>query len=325
MLTKEELHRLVEEKAANICAVTAIKDGKAVYEDFWNGYGPGDARNVMSVTKSVMSLLTGIAVDKGYIGSVEDKVLDYFPDYEPKRGEKTIYDIRIRHLLTMTAPYKGKSEPWKKICTSGDWTVGALDILGGRGGITGEFRYSTLGIQILSGIIEKASGMKTLEFANRFLFAPLGIPEVKDHGDSSKEDQFDYAMNTAPRKREWYSDPTGCVTAGWGLSITSSDMALIGQLCLENGRDIVSASWIKEMTKPRLQTGIMFGENYYGYLWWIMKDHDGVYAAIGDGGNIIYVDPKKNITVGIISTFKPRVIDRVEFIEENIIPFVDNQ
>lgn len=324
MLTKEELHDLIGEKAANICAVTAIKDGKAVYEDFWNGYGPGDARNVMSVTKSVMSLLTGIAVDKGYIGSVEDKVLDYFPDYEPKRGEKTIGNVTIKHLLTMTAPYKGKSEPWKKICTSGDWTRGALDILGGRSGITGEFRYSTLGIQILSGIIERASGMKTLEFANRFLFAPLGIPEVKDHGDSSKEDQFDYAMNKAPRKREWYSDPTGCVTAGWGLSITSSDMALIGQLCLENGRDVVSSSWIKEMTKPRLQTGVMFGENYYGYLWWIMNGHDGVYAAMGDGGNIIYVDPKKNITVGIISTFKPRVIDRVDFIEENIIPFIDN-
>lgn len=323
MLTKEELHGLAEERAANICAITAVKDGQVVYEDFWNGYGPGDARNVMSVTKSVMSLLTGIAVDKGYIRSIDDKVLDYFPDYEPKRGEKTIRDVTIKHLLTMTAPYKGKSEPWKKICTSGDWTKGALDILGGRQGITGEFRYSTLGIQILSGIIERASGMKTLEFANRYLFGPLGIPEVADHGDSSKEDQMDYALNRAPRKREWYSDPTGCVTAGWGLSLTSSDMALIGQLCLEKGRDIVPESWIKEMTIPRQKLGEMFGNNSYGYLWWIMNEEKGIYAAMGDGGNVIYVDPGKNITVGIISYFKPRVIDRVDFIEENIIPFID--
>lgn len=325
MLTKEDLHNLVEERAANVCSVTAIKDGKVVYEDHWNGYGPGDARNVMSVTKSIISLLVGIAIDKGYIGSVDDKVLDYFPDFEPKRGEKTVQEVTIKHLLTMTAPYKGKSEPWKKVCTSSDWTLTTLDVLGGRKGITGEFSYSTLGIQILSGIIEKASGIKTLEFANRFLFGPLGIPEVIDHGDSSKEDQLDYAMNKAPRKREWYSDPTGCVTGGWGLSLTSSDLALIGQLCLENGRDIISASWIKEMTTPRLNPGIKFGSNPYGYLWWIMNEEKGIYAAMGDGGNVLYVDPGKNITIGLIATFKPRVFDRVDFIEANIIPFIDRK
>lgn len=106
--------------------------------------------NVMSVTKSVIALLTGIAIDKGYIESVDQKVLDFFPKYTVKRGEKTIYDVTIRHLLTMTAPYKYRSEPWTKVCTSDDWTKAALDLLGGRSGITGEFKYSTLGIQIMS-------------------------------------------------------------------------------------------------------------------------------------------------------------------------------
>jgi CubicO group peptidase (beta-lactamase class C family) len=73
----------------------------------------------------------------------------------------------------MTAPYKGKSEPWKKVCTSDDWTKAALDFLGGRTGITGEFRYATLGIQILAGIIERASGEKLIDFANKNLFIPL--------------------------------------------------------------------------------------------------------------------------------------------------------
>ena len=145
-----------------------------------------------------------------------------------KRGEKTIYEVTIRHLLTMTAPYKGKSEPWKKVCTSEDWTLTTLDYLGGRKGITGEFRYATLGIQILAGIIERAAGEKCIDFANRNLFEPLGLPRRILHGDSSKEDQFDFFMNKNPRKYEWYADPKNTVTAGWGLCMSAKDMAVIG-------------------------------------------------------------------------------------------------
>ncbi len=124
-----------------------------------------------------MGLLAGIALDKGFIKSVDRKVMDFFPDYNVKRQEKTIYDVTIRHLLTMTAPYKGKSEPWKKVCTSQSFTYAILDYLGGRNGSTGEFRYATLGIQILAGIIEKAAGEKCIDFANKNLFEPLGLPE----------------------------------------------------------------------------------------------------------------------------------------------------
>ena len=112
--------------------------------------------NVMSVTKSVTSLLIGIAIDQGLIKSVDDYVMDYYKEtYTPKRGEQTIFKVTIKHLLTMTAPYKGKSEPWTKVCTSDDWTLTTLDVLGGRKGITNEFRYHTLGVQILLGIIRK--------------------------------------------------------------------------------------------------------------------------------------------------------------------------
>ena len=83
-----------------------------------------------------MALLIGIAIDKGQIGSVDDKVLDYFPDYKVKRGEKTIYEITIKHLLTMRAPYKCKGDPWTKVCSSDNWTNSSLDFLGGRKGLT---------------------------------------------------------------------------------------------------------------------------------------------------------------------------------------------
>ena len=325
-MNKEELHRYVQYSAgneSNICQIYAIKDGEMVYEDCWHSFRKDDAMHVASVTKGIMALLTGIAIDKGFIKSVDQKVLDFFPDYTVKRGEKTIYDVTLRHLLTMTAPYKYKSEPWTKVCTSEDWTKAALDLLGGRAGITGEFKYATLGIQILAGVIENATGDKCIDFANKYLFLPLGIPEHVIHGASSKDDQFDYLMNKKPRKYEWYSDPQDAVTAGWGLCSSAKDLALIGEMVLKDGsfkgEQIVSEAWIREMTAPHQKLGELFGNMNYGYLWYKPYDDREVYAAIGDGGNVIYADKEGNIAVGVTGTFKPRIFDRVQFIENKVL------
>lgn len=326
-MNKEELHRFVAESRGNeknICQICMIKDGETVYEDCWHDFDMSDTVNVMSVTKSVMSILTGIAVDKGYIRGADQKVLDFFPDYQVKRGEKTIYDVTLRHLLTMTAPYKYRSEPWVKVCTSKDWTKAALDLLGGRKGITGEFKYATLGIQILSGIIQNATGESCIDFANKNLFAPLGIPEHARHGDSSKEDQLLYLMSKKPHTNEWYSEPAGAVTAGWGLCLSARDMAKIGWMLLNGGeyddKQIVSKDWINEMTTPHIELGEKFGNMSYGYLWYRPYSDRKVFAALGDGGNVIYADPEKNIAVGLNGTFKPKIFDRVEFIEKHVVP-----
>ena len=328
-MNKEELHKLVAESKkneSNICQICASRDGQVVYEDTWRGFTAEDAINVNSVTKGIMAILTGIAVDKGCIKSVDDKVMDFFPDYQVKRGEKTIYDVTIRHLLTMTAPYKGKSEPWKKVCTSDNWMKTTLDFLGGRQGITGKFRYATLGIHILSGIIEKATGEKCIDFANKNLFSPLGIPEHTLHGTSDKEDQFNFFMNKGPRKNEWYSDPQDTVTAGWGLCATGRDLAKIGDMVLNGGvyggKQVVSGEWIQEMTSPHIKLDKRFGNMNYGYLWYQPYDNREIYAAIGDSGNIIYVNKEENIAVGMTGTFKPRIFDRVEFIEKAVLPVV---
>ncbi len=328
-MNKEQLHNYISGDTgneSNICQIYAIKDGKTVYDDCWHGFKTLDAVNVNSVTKGIMALLAGIVLDKGYIRNLDQKVMEFFPDYSVKRGEKTIYDVTIRHLLTMTAPYKGKSEPWKKVCTSQDWTLAILDYLGGRKGITGEFRYATLGIQILAGIIERATGEKCIGFANRNLFSPLRLPERIIHGDSSKEDQFDFFMNKNPRKNEWYSDPQGSVTAGWGLCMSARDMAVIGDLVLcnglYNGKRIISEEYLKDMLGPHIKLGERFGFMNYGYLWYKPYDDRDVYAAIGDSGNIIYLNKEKNVSVGITGTFKPRIFDRVNFIEQKVLPAI---
>ncbi len=331
-MTKSELHQMIAESLgneSNICQIYAVKHGIAVYEDCWRGYHTDDAVNVMSVTKGVMALLVGIAIDKKIIGNVDQKVLDFFPDYTVKRGEKTIFDVTLRHLLTMTAPYKYRSEPWTKVFTSDDWTKAALDLLGGKKEITGEFKYSTLGIQILAGVIENAFGMKCIDFANCCLFEPLGIPEHHIHGASSKDDQFDYLMNKAPRKNEWYSDPQGTVTAGWGLCLSAKDMALIGQMILNSGvfdgRKVISSEWLDGMISPHLVLDERFGNMSYGYLWYRPFKDRQVYAAIGDGGNVIYVNRENHIALGVTGTFKPRIFDRVDFIEKYIISQFDNE
>ena len=228
----------------------------------------------MSATKSIVALLVGIAVDRGEIGSIDDKVLSYFPDYQVKRGEKTIYDVTIRHLLTMRAPYK-------------------------------------------------ATGMTTVEYANEYLFKPLGIAEHENYYAKSAEEHKQFTMDKEPKTNVWFADRDGLGTPGYGLCMCAKDMAKIGQLCLNEGvwegKQIISASWIKDMTRPRKIEGQMWRGMMYGYLWWITNPEKNIYAAIGNSGNVIYVNPDKNVVVSVASYFKPTIFDRVDFIEEYVL------
>lgn len=232
-MNKEQLHEFIsgsDGNESNICQIYAIKDGKTVYDDCFHGFKTEDAMNVNSVSKGVMALLAGIALDRGCIKSLDQKVMDFFPDYTVKRGEKTIYEVTIKHLLTMTAPFKYKSEPWKKVCTSDDWTLTTLDYLGGRKGITGEF-----------------NGGK------------------------------------------------------------------------HAGKRIISEEYLKDMLAPKQKLGERMGYMNYGYLWYKPYDDREVYAAIGDCGNIICVNKEKNVAVGMTGTFKPRIFDQVEFMENYVL------
>lgn len=321
---KQVLSNYSSKNDINIRQIVAYKDNILEIEEYREGFSKEDTMNVMSVTKSITSLLVGIAIDKGFIKSVDDKVMNYYKDvYTPKRGEKTIYDITIQHILTMTAPYKGKSEPWKKVCTSNDWTLSILDFLGGRNGITNEFRYHTLGVQILLGIIRIASGMNVLEFANEYLFKPLGIEPRANANCRSKEDQFTYLMNKENHGKVWFMDPTDMPTAGWGLSMSAYEMAQVGLLVLNNGIyngiRVISEKYLNEMTQSYVSLDYKFGNQDYGYLWWLPHRNSDVNAAIGDGGNVIYINKKHNIVVTVTGYFKPMVFDRIEYIEKNIL------
>ena len=137
-----ELERLLKKDYSNIAGIVVQKGGNIQYEFYFNECTTTSRIHVYSVTKSIISILIGIAIEKGYIQSVSQKVLDFFPDYTVKRGEKTIQHVTLENLLTMTAPYKYRfAPPYIKYFTSKNWVKFSLDLLGGRGKI-GNFRYA---------------------------------------------------------------------------------------------------------------------------------------------------------------------------------------
>lgn len=314
----EELERVIGRDYGNIAGLVALKDGSKAYEGYFNGYSGGNALHVYSVTKSVFSGLIGIAVDEGCIESVDQRVLDFFPDYALPKGEETIQRITIRNLLTMTAPYKYETEPYEDFFASPNPISLALDLLGGDKPI-GDFNYSAIGgTHILSGILAKATGRSALDFAAERLFSPLGIEVPRGVTLRTKEEHLAFMGDR--NSSGWVVDGQGYNTASWGLFLRPLDMAKIGQLYLDKGlwggRRILPARWIEESTREQsrcAQWGLA-----YGYLWWII-DGDG-YAALGDGGNAIYVNPREDLVVSIASTFAPEPKDRIELIRRYIEP-----
>lgn len=169
----------------------------------------------------------------------------------------------------------------------------------------------------MSGILVKATGHSVLDFAAANLFSPLKIAVERTVTFRTKEEQM--AFNQSKDISGWAADQRGINTAGWGLTLSSGDLAKLGQLYLDggmwNGKQIVSQKWIDESTKEHSRwekPGLS-----YGYLWWI---HEEGFAAMGDGGNILYVNTHKKMVISIVCLFKPKVLDSLELIKKYIEP-----
>ncbi|SKC54495.1 serine hydrolase domain-containing protein [Maledivibacter halophilus] len=309
-----ELDSIIKSKCNNINGIIVVKKGDIVFENYYRGYGPNDIHHVASVTKSILSALIGIAIKKEYIKSIDQKVLDFFPEYISDTDNENKQKVTIRHLLTMTAPYPYDdwNEPLDKLCTSHDWVKYTLDMLG-QGGNIGGFKYSTAGSHLLSAIITRSTGKSALEFANKYLFGPIGMRIIPQY----KMESFSYDDLFGKNVRGWVTDPHGNSTGGWGLTLTPRDMVRFGLLYLNygfwNNQEIIPKSWIEESTASN--------KNNYGYLWWLFKENTVfAYAAMGDGGNTICCIPSKNMVVSIVSEFMINPYDRWKLIKEHILP-----
>lgn len=318
-----DLDSIVSSKYNNISGVLAVQKGKVVLEKYFNNHNINDTFHVASVTKSMISALIGIAIDKGYIKSIDEKVIDFFPEYDDLDNNDCRQSITLKNLLTMTAPYDFPDwqEPFDKFCASPDWIRYILNSLGKNGGI-GNFKYSTQGAHILSCILTRATHKSAREFANEYLFSPLGINTIPDY--ETKSVDFDYLFGK--NLKGWPHDPAGNSTGGWGLNLTLRDMALFGLLYLNDGvyndKQIVPKSWVQESTSPFSDNNV-FAENKYGYLWWINHyDNLYCYSAVGDGGNIISCVPEKELVIAISAQYPKPIENPYEFIQNFIIPYV---
>lgn len=317
------LENMIHNKYKNITGIVVSKNKDILYEKYFNECSKSSHIHVYSVTKSIISMLIGIALDRNYINSVHQKIINFFPNYKVKKSEKNIQNITLENLLTMTAPYKYKISPYTEYFTSSDWAEFSLNLLGGNEQI-GRFRYTPLiGPDILSGILVKITGQSVLNFAKETLFKPLSIEVEKSITFQNKEEQL--AFNKATTISGWVADSKGLNSAGWRLTLTARDMLKLGQLYLNGGnwkeKQIVSKKWVDESL---IEHSKLKEKNLkYGYLWWVLDEKKRSFAAIGDGGNVIYVNSKYNMVVSITSLFAPNVTDRIEFIKKYLEPIFE--
>jgi CubicO group peptidase (beta-lactamase class C family) len=265
-------------------SVLLVKNGQLIIEEYFNGHSANRQHDLRSVTKSVRSILLGIAIEKGFIESIDDPISKYLKSPLPKKNlDDRKERITIRHLLTMSTgldcnDWDKKSDGQEdKVYKKRDWLQYTLDLpmINEPGTVS---NYCSMGAVLLAEIISQASGMTIDNFAGAFLFKPLGITNVKWGHTSKKE-----VIPSAKR-----------------LYMTSRDMAKIGQLILNNGKwaetQVVSQKWIEESTTPKtIITGID-----YGYLWWnIPFNVKGKVVvsilATGNGGQYIMIIPEMDM------------------------------
>jgi CubicO group peptidase (beta-lactamase class C family) len=263
--------------------------------------------------------------------SVDQKVLEFFPEYVHGANDIRKRNITIKHLLTMTAPFpfawkegdRRGHEPLDRLRRQRDWVTYILNLMG-QNGQPGRFQYYTAGAHLLSAIISRTTGMCAREFANARLFHPTGMLEIPDHEMKSWGLDDVFGKNL----KGWIKDPQGYTVGGLGLTLTPRDMARFGFLYLNrgfwDGKQVVSEMWIDESTD--VSTALdpkEKGYNGYGYLWWLKEAGNTLaYLALGDGGNVICCIPKKDITVVIASHYISNFRDRWPLFEECIIPAI---
>ena len=270
---------LPKEKKHKIHSILIARNNRLVFEEYFGKYGAETRHDLRSATKSITSLLIGIALEKGYINSLDDPIFNYLKSYLPVENQDGKEKITIRHLLTVSSGLAcddwDKKSPGQedKMYRKKDWIRHVLNLpMEYAPGDTA--RYCTGGVILLGEIIHQASGKHVDEFAAEYLFEPLGI--------------INYNWSYIKKSKN--------VDSGGHIFMTPRDMAKIGQLVLSAGawesEQIVSEEWIKLSTAQQT----LLGGAHYGFLWWRLPFRLGeelstAICARGNGGQYIMLLP----------------------------------
>jgi CubicO group peptidase (beta-lactamase class C family) len=287
---------------ANIHAVVVVRNGKLAMERYFSGederwgdklgrvtYGPEGKHDLRSISKSVTSLLVGIALSEGKFPALDSPVFDAFPDYADLRTPEK-ERITFRHLLTMSAGLAwDENRPWNDPRNNEAGMILAADpfryilsqpVAHPAGTV---YAYSGGGTSLLGETLVRSTGRSLRDYAREKLFVPIDAPD------------FEWLHVGVSRK----------LGAFGSLRLRPRDTAKLGRLLLTdgqwNGRQVVPAGWAAESIKPRINGEGLF---FYGYQWWLGRSFRNggelVWAAgVGLGGQRLYVVPALDLVVMI--------------------------
>ncbi len=276
--TLAEMMDYIKKYSFNIDSIFVVRNGFNVFEAYFWPFSKGQKHNIYSCTKSIMSALVGIAIDKAYIQDVNQSILELFPAQAFANYGDLKKSITLENLLMMTSGLKCRDSylyRWKglrEMRYSPDWAQYVLDLpMADSPG--DKFEYCNGVSYLLSVIIQDTTKMRTLDFAKKHLFEPLGIDDIA-----------------------WANSPQG-VDIGYGeMWLKPHDMAKFGWLYLNKGRwgkhQILPSKWVERSTGGQIPATLF---DHYGYQWWV--DSAGYYMAVGYKGQRIFVVPEKNMVV----------------------------
>lgn len=264
-------------------AVVVSQSDHIVYEQYFNDKNEQELFNNQSLTKSVVSLLMGIAIDKGYIPSVDEKIVKYFPQLK-QDTDKRKQEITIREIMNQASglwhedPLVGR---YLKLPNPSEYTL-QQPLAAEPGKI---FHYNNAATHLLSVIITKATGMSTLEFAEKYLFVPLDIKNVKWN-----------------KMNDGYYDGCGLLS----VQLTNTEMNRIGSLLLHKGhfghKSVVPEKWIAEILHPTIFYNTPWGFTGSTYaLCWYHNNYNNtpITYGLGWGGQYVFVIPDKKAVISV--------------------------
>jgi CubicO group peptidase (beta-lactamase class C family) len=295
------LPALLSEHYPQVRALLAVQNNCPVFEYYGHGVDAKTRLPMRSMTKSVLSLVVGAAIDKGYL-ALDQKLSDIVPELVEKNSDPRVPQISIRDLLTLTAEFDPPP-------VSDPQDAGMLRMLEEsrmENAPGAAFFYDEQQPNALSMLLTHRTRRPAENLAEEYLFAPMGI--------------VDFYWE---RKGEGYSAGPD------GLWLTAPDMAKIGVLALQrgrwNGKQLVSSDFVADATAKHNEGGAPV-HAAYGYLWWVKKTDTGLDAffAAGVGSKLIYVVPSLNLVLALVSTSSGLGGGSVTFVNDVVLPMIEN-
>jgi len=289
-----------------IDGIVVVRHGKLVLDEYFNGYDPEKQHKAFSITKSIVGALVGIAIEQGHITSENDSIKDYMGSYLTDKNP-ALQNLTVKHILTMTTGLEwvelgDMNSQGMRLPYTNDWIEFVLKLpIVSTPGTT--YNYSSGNVTLLAPIIKNSTGIQADEFADKYLFSPLGIKNyewVKMSEFWTKTEDGEIPGVKEPKSLKFDTLFSEFPSTQAGLKMVPRDIAKFGQLYLNNGlwngKRILTEDWISKSTQPQ------FNNKEYGYLWRLTEygfndKKIKCYYGTGFGLQKLYVFPTLDLVV----------------------------